>query len=98
MSWIPFRKQPKKPATELVADSEFDTQVEKFNRTEANTRKMYKDMKRYVEQNANLVKTHQKFGCDLHEKSDDHKFLCEQAFNFGVKIFLNLTKYSSSYT
>lgn len=65
MSWIPFRKQPKKPATELVADNEFDTQVEKFTRTEANTRKMYKDMKRYVEQNANLVKTHQKFGQDI---------------------------------
>lgn len=65
MSWIPFRKQPKKPTSELVADSEFDTQVEKFNRTESNTRKMYKDMKRYVEQNAGLVKTHQKFGQDI---------------------------------
>jgi len=65
MSWIPFRKQPKKPTSELVADSEFDTQVEKFNRTEANARKMYKDMKRYVEQNAGLVKTHQRFGQDI---------------------------------
>ena len=65
MSWIPFRKQPKKPTSELVADSEFDAQVEKFNRTEANTRKMYKDMKRYVEQNSGLIKTHQKFGQDI---------------------------------
>lgn len=65
MSWIPFRKQPKKPTSELVADNEFDSQVEKFNQTEANTRKMYKDMKRYVEQNAGLVKTHQKFGQDI---------------------------------
>lgn len=65
MSWIPFRKQPKKPTSELVTDNEFDTQVEKFNKTEANTRKMYKDMKRYVEQNSGLIKTHQKFGQDL---------------------------------
>lgn len=65
MSWIPFQKPPKKPTSELVADNEIDTEVEKFQKTEANTRKMYKDMKRYVEQNSGLIKTHQKFGQDL---------------------------------
>ena len=28
MSWIPFRKQQKKPHSDLVADNEFDSDVE----------------------------------------------------------------------
>jgi len=65
MSWIPFRKQPKKPTSDLVADNEFDSHVETFNKTEANTRKMYKDSKRYIEGNAVLIKAKQKLSNEL---------------------------------
>ena len=65
MSWIPFRKQQKKPHSDLVADNEFDSDVEKFNSTEVNTRKMYKDTKKYLEGNAGLMKAHQKLGNEL---------------------------------
>ena len=65
MSWLPFRKQPKKPTSELEADNEFYSQVEKFNQVEVNTRKMCKDMKRYIEDNTIMMKAQQRLGQDL---------------------------------
>ena len=64
MSWIPFRKAVTKKV-EYAVDNEFNNEVEKFNRVETNTRKMYKDMKRYIEDNSGLIKAETRLGQDL---------------------------------
>ncbi|XP_057311813.1 bridging integrator 3-like [Hydractinia symbiolongicarpus] len=65
MSWLPFRKHPKKAIAELIGDNEFDLQVQKFAKIEANTRKMYKDVKHNVEDNSGLLKAQQKLAQEL---------------------------------
>jgi len=64
MSWIPFRKVGTKKVDQLV-DNEFNNQVDKFNQVEMSTRKMYKDMKRYIEDNNGLIKAENRLGQDL---------------------------------
>ena len=65
MSWMPFRKAPKKATSDLVSDNDFDREVQTFNDVEASTRKTYKDCKRYIEDNVNVVKSQQRIGQDL---------------------------------
>ena len=58
MSWIPFRsnKSSTVKKSDPVIGSEFNEQVEKLTRVEGNSRKVYKEMKKYMEDNNSLLK------------------------------------------
>lgn len=64
MNWIPFRKSVAKKVNHVI-DSEFHDQIEKLDRGENNSRKMYKDMKRYLEDNSNIIKVENRLGEDF---------------------------------
>ena len=65
MSWIPFRKQVKKTILDQQVDSEFESNIERLNKVEASTRKVYKEEKRHLESNAALNKMLQRFAQEL---------------------------------
>ena len=74
MSWIPFRggssnskssKSGKADNSSSRYDSQFNDQVEKLTRVENNSRKVYKDMKRLIEDNNSLVKVETRLADDF---------------------------------
>ena len=63
MSWSFFNKR--KPTTKLNVDREFEREIGKCTQLEANTKKLYKDMKRCNEALAELSKMESKIAQDM---------------------------------
>ncbi|XP_065659556.1 bridging integrator 3 [Hydra vulgaris] len=65
MSWIPFRKQGKKTILDKKTCFEYESNIERLNKVEASTRKVYKEGKKHLESNASLSKMQQRFAQEL---------------------------------